>query len=109
MKLDMEPLAFDPNNAESKNYGKAPMLYSTYLLRGDPKEYISSVFDGDEEGAEGMEQMLNETKIDYRKILKQEPPLKLIDEQFPRILFLGTGASNSFLYRNSSGILVHLS
>lgn len=38
-----------------------------------------------------------------------EAPPKLKDETFPRFLFLGTGAADSFLLRNSSGILVHTS
>lgn len=38
-----------------------------------------------------------------------KPPLKLKDETFPRVLFLGTSAAGSFPLRNSSGILVHLS
>lgn len=109
MKLDVEPKVHDPNDATLKDYGKIPTLYTTYLLRGDPKEYAPPVFSDDEQDEEDISHtVFDETKEDYIDIYKP-PPLKLVNEQFPRILFLGTGAASACLFRNSSGVLVHLS
>ncbi|XP_055306097.1 zinc phosphodiesterase ELAC protein 2-like [Sitodiplosis mosellana] len=109
-KLDINPRIFDPSDESSDKYGKIPMLYSKYILRGEPKEDVELETSSDEESSDFEEILkdLNESPKDALPLCTQEVPIKLKDEKFPRILFLGTGAADSYALRNSSGTLVHL-
>lgn len=110
MKLETNPKIFNPLDDSVKSYGKIPMLYSTYIFRSIPKDdsELDESSDGESSDLEEMLKLLKESE-DELPTSTQNIPLKLKDEQFPRILFLGTGASDSFLLRNSSAILVHMS
>lgn len=109
MKLDTNPRIFNPIDEPVENYGKIPMLYSKYIFRSIPKDDLELEESSDDESSD-LDAMLKSLKESENALptSTQNIPLKLKDEQFPRILFLGTGASDSFLLRNSSAILVHL-
>lgn len=112
MKLDANPKIFDPSDKSAEKFGKIPTLFTKYILRYQPKEHDDEELDDDSsrEDAETFE--LNEAlgikDEDDSELCTQIVPPKLTNEQFPRILFLGTSSGDSFILRNSSGILVHL-
>lgn len=115
MKLDPHTEIYNPNDETSKDYGRIPTLYSKYVLREKTKE---NDFDNDDEddltSAEAiilkeLNEVLGIKDEDDRELYSQIVTPKLKDEIFPRILFLGTSSGDSFLLRNSTGILVHLS
>lgn len=109
MKLESNHITYNPNNASTKGLGKIPIFYRKYILRGDLEETIHSEDSGEDTDTEEFDGMLDKTNECLNEIYTQISPSKLIDEQFPRILFLGTGSADSFQLRNSTGILVHLS
>lgn len=98
---------------ESEKYGKLPELSKKYYLQAlDRDENEES---NDEEDAKVLNEALGtiteslETKSHHEiDLSNQMITPKLNDEQFPRILFLGTGAADSYHLRNSTGILVHI-
>lgn len=113
---------FDPSNSAEKVDAEVPMLYSKYILRGrknqtekndseknysfPPRTNWYQIPDLDK----SFKTIFTETPNDaLSKYNSEIVPSKLKDETFPRILFLGTGSGNSHLYRNQSGILLHLS
>lgn len=103
MKLDTNLKTYTPDDADK--YGKTPTLFTKYVFREWPG------YDSDSDD-EKLANKLDESM----SMIEEKPntnatnvPLKLKDEQFPRILFLGTGAADSFLLRNSSAVLVHIS
>lgn len=115
LKLDANPKIYNPNDETSKDYGQIPTLYTKYVLRDRTKE---NDFDSDDEddltsAEEIILKELNEAlgikEEDDRELYNQIVTPKLRNEIFPRILFLGTSSGDSFLLRNSTGILVHLS
>lgn len=117
MKLDPSPTVCTLNEESCKTVDGTSTLYTKYVFQAQPDELmetkpepfddiasdefnrILTVKKGAEEDDEG----------DNNGLFTQPVPLKLEDEQFPRILFLGTSSADSYLLRNSTGILVHLS
>lgn len=114
MKLDTSYKTFDPYNKSSKTDGNEPTFYNKYILRGvnelnSVKKDVADDGISDEESESFRMVEAIDTKSEKFQLHTQNVPLKLKDEKFPRILFLGTGASDSFFLRSSSAILVHLS
>lgn len=113
MKVDPNPNVFDPSDDSAERFGKIPTLFTKYILRYQPKEHEDDVIYDDDCSKEDAEiYALNEAlgikDEDDSELYAQVVQPKLKNEQFPRILFLGTSSGDSFLLRNSSGILVHL-
>lgn len=107
MKLDTNTKTYTPNDAAADKCGKNPTFFSKYILRELPQDDVDPENDEDFFSQELNEVLsLSEQKPDN---YMTDAPLKLKDEQFPRILFLGTGAADSYLLRNSSAVLVHIS
>lgn len=113
-KLDLHPKIYDPNDNSIEQYGNTPTFYNTYILRGVAKKgrtiEISEHNSIDGESESGDVNVIL-SKVSNRELQRhaQNTTLKLKNEIFPRILFLGTGAADSYDLRNSSGTLVHLS
>lgn len=113
MKLDAHPKVFDQSAESVQKFGKLPTLFTKYILRFQPKEYDDEEEVDDDCCKEDTEiYALNEAlgikDEDDNELFTQVVMPKLENEQFPRILFLGTSSGDSFILRNSSGILVHL-
>lgn len=104
MKVDTNPKMHDPTT----QYGKAPMLYTKYMLQRLIKDELCDEPDPELDLTK-INEALNMNDQDSIDLFNQTTPVKLKDETFPRILFLGTGASCSFHLRNTSAILVHVS
>lgn len=110
MQLDPNPKIYTPNE---KSNDETSTLYTKYVFREQPANWTYMKGDTipyEDIASDEFSQVLNGTENDGNGLLTQHPiPLKLKDEQFPRILFLGTGSADAYLMRNSTGILVHLS
>lgn len=112
MQLNPHPRIFNPNDESIEQFGKTPALYSKYIFHEQPDESKSKQSDSilyEDIANDEFNQILNAKDDIENGLLTQPVPLKLKDEQFPRILFLGTSSADSCLLRNSTGILVHLS
>ena len=128
MRLDPDPKTYCPNDASTNtDPDPIPTLFTKYIfwdhLRVDCDDKgvkIGQSYDKDNENegfsiedvtVEELDRALGvkEETQDSKSQLIEPIQSKLKDEQFPRILFLGTSAAGSFPLRNSSGILVHLS
>lgn len=115
MKLDANPKIYDPNDETCQKFGRIPMLYTKYILRRqqEDEKYFSSSYDeldtAEESRLAEFNKMLEITVENEQELYQQTVPSKLINEEFPRFVFLGTGSGDSDILRNSSGILVHLS
>lgn len=111
-KLDPNPKTFDPHDDSTiEQYGKIPTLYTKYILRSESSEDFVMDVPSDDESSDLEEIMktLGKSNEDILSSIAEWIPKKLKTEIFPRVLFLGTGAADSFMLRNSSGTLVHLS
>lgn len=122
MPLDPDPQIYTPNDVDSSlSADKSATFFTKYIFWNYNDNDAN---DDDEDDEVSLEDAtideLNralavkevEDEKDINKVRMQSacpPPSKLVDEQFPRILFLGTSAAGSFPLRNSSGVLVHLS
>lgn len=108
-------MQFDPNpkigRSNDENIDKTPTLYTKYIFREQLDDYTvvrTETQRYDEIANEEFSRILS-AQNDNDISSTDAVPLKLKDEQFPRILFLGTSSADSYLLRNSTGILVHLS
>lgn len=109
MQLDPSPKIYTPNETSSENSAKTTTLYTKYVFREQPADWVikGDTIPYEDIASEEFSQVLS---VKEDGLLTQQPvPLKLKHEQFPRILFLGTSSADSYLLRNSTGILVHLS
>lgn len=113
-KLDLHPKIYDPNDNSIEQDGNNPTFYNTYILREVAKKGPTIGFskhnsiDGKCESGD-VNEILSKVSDRELQMNAQNTTLKLKKEIFPRILFLGTGAADSYDLRNSSGTLVHLS
>lgn len=110
MQLDPNPSprVYKPN----ANNDESSTCYTKYVFREQPADWTYTRGDTlpyDDIASDEFSQILDENESTSHAVLTQPTPLKLKDEQFPRILFLGTSSADSYLLRNSTGILVHLS
>ncbi|XP_031635353.1 ribonuclease Z, mitochondrial-like [Contarinia nasturtii] len=104
-QLDTSHKIFDPYDSMSE---RTSTFYTKYIFRKIPDDHFlrdvgeetESFLINDDSGAKPEKQF---------HLCTQNVPSKLENEQFPRILFLGTGASDSHSLRGQSAILVHLS
>lgn len=126
MTLDPDPQTYCPNvvdnnsnSVANEEQDKSLTCFTKYIFWNEPNEKCD---DKDANEDEDDEVSLEDATINelnralrvkeveaekhIKKVLMQR---KLMDETFPRVLFLGTSAAGSFPLRNSSGILVHLS
>lgn len=114
MKLNAKPKIYDPMKKAAETYGKIPTPFDRYILRNQVKENDDDGTDDDEDLSrehieiEKINEALGVKTEDNNELYSQVVTSKLKDEQFPRILFLGTSSGDSFLLRNSSGALVHM-
>lgn len=128
MQLAKESKTYLAQKSTAKKEGTIPKFYNKYILRNeltencfdmDSDDEMDDKMDNDtdtEKGSgsgsdtdlENIGEVLGQTN-DMLEICKEKVPPKLRNEVFPRILFLGTGAADSFLLRNSASILVHIS
>lgn len=108
MKLDTNHKIFEPNNEAAEEIGKVPTLFTKYVLREIPAA-DADLEEPNDPILEELNEVLNFEREQKTELFAMNAPLKLQNEQFPRILFLGTGAADSYLLRNSTGILVHIS
>lgn len=124
MSLDPDPKVYRPSDVE---LNETPAFFTKYIFWDQPSENCgdkaansgrrSENDDGNDSlsfedvTVEELDRALTVEEEDdgNPNQLAQPVPPKLKDEQFPRILFLGTSAAGSFPLRNSTGILVHLS
>lgn len=123
MTLDPDPQVYRPNRTQDSS-----TFFTKFILRHEQDENghdadsnDAHTNDIDDENCDvsledaTMHQLnkalrVKEEKKEYLTTQSMQPiPLKLTNEQFPRILFLGTSAAGSFPLRSASGILVHLS
>lgn len=104
MQIDTNPIIHDPTT----QYGKTPMLYTKYMLQTLIKDELCEEPDPELDMTK-INDALDMEDQDFTDLFNQNAPPKLKNEAFPRILFLGTGASCSFHLRNTSAILVHIS
>lgn len=109
MELDPSPKTYTmPDDETSQKCVGTHTLYTNYVIREQPNDYTT--VNDETESYDAI------AKSEFDQVLKESPDLptqsgslKLQNEQFPRILFLGTSSADSYLLRNSTGILVHLS
>lgn len=113
MKLDPNPKIYMPNDESRENFDGTHTLYTKYVIREQPDDYTvvqHECLPYDDIANDEFNQILNESNDNgHHGLPTQSGSLKLQHEQFPRILFLGTSSADSYLLRNSTGILVHLS
>lgn len=119
MKLNPNPKIFTPNVGLNGKFDETSTLCTTYVFREQPDDWTgiqSEAIPYENIATEEFNQILaakddgvEDDDADNRLMHAQSVPLKLTDEQFPRFLFLGTSSADSYLLRNSTGILVHLS
>lgn len=108
MQLDPNPRVYRPN----ENHDESSTFYTKYIFREQPADWTfirGETLPYEDIASDEFSEILNGNESNGNAVLSQPPPLKLKDEQFPRILFLGTSSADSYLLRNSTGILVHLS
>lgn len=108
MQLDPNPKVYKPD----ANHDEPSTFYTKYVYREQPADWTfakGETLPYDDIASDEFSQILDENESNGNAVLTQPIPLKLKDEQFPRILFLGTSSADSYLLRNSTGILVHLS
>lgn len=106
-------MQLDPNPPKicrptDEHIDKTPALYTKYVFREQPNDY--TVIKSEAQRYDDIANAeFDRVLVSQNGLHTQSAPLKLQNEQFPRILFLGTGSADSYLLRNSTGILVHLS
>lgn len=115
MKLDPNPKQCTLKDESCGKCDGTATFYANYVFREQPVDVLemqSIAIPFGDIAADEFNQILPAEGDDgnaNHELLTQSVPFKLQDERFPRILFLGTGAGGSFMWRNSAGILVHLS
>lgn len=111
MKVDPNPKICKPNEKSSNDSDDPCTFYTKYIFRDQPDDCaeMDSRTVPHEDITDEFDQVLRVKAETQSEPLSQPVPLKLVNEQFPRILFLGTSSADSIPLRNSTGILVHLS